>query len=240
MRVLLLSNLANNSGNRTTAERIASHLRSEGNEVTLQKPLATTEELNAFVRSHGPFNVILGLHAYRSGLCLVQSCLPYAVIIGGTDVNTTKFTKSQHRLCVMQQAVAGASYVVCFSDELQSITQSVLAPVDISKKTRIIPQGILLPPLTTLTPHVLDSIVPRFHDRHVFLLAAGLRPVKDVLFAVQHFPTVHAMDKRAVLVVLGSDLPGHEAYADAVRSAIEAEECVIFQPSCPKRFSLLF
>lgn len=92
--------------------------------------------------------------------------IPYVVTLTGTDLFAQEDAEPS---AAMVQVISGASALVVFHESLRQRllrAYSQLAPVV------VIPQGVELP----------DSIPLEEAGGFVFLLPAGLRPVKDVLF----------------------------------------------------------
>ena len=128
--------------------------------------------------------------------------LKVALVLGGTDVNVDA-ASSPARAATLARRAAAADVVVAFSPSMVAAAPSGSLP---PATTVVVPQGVRLPtprearrgqmfvdaPETFLSPEDsgAQSLFPSLHDAlgmpsstPVFLLPAGLRPVKDVLWA---------------------------------------------------------
>ena len=128
--------------------------------------------------------------------------LMVALVLGGTDVNVDAVS-SPARAATLARRAAAADVVVAFSPSMVAAAPSGSLP---PATTVVVPQGVRLPtprearrgqmfvdaPETFLSPEDsgAQSLFPSLHDAlgmpsstPVFLLPAGLRPVKDVLWA---------------------------------------------------------
>ena len=89
-RLLILSSMTAATGNATTALRLAALARHHGwlVECTDVAALAAPGDLAALVERL-TISAVLGVHAYRAGRLLLgcPPALPYAIVLGGTDVN---------------------------------------------------------------------------------------------------------------------------------------------------------
>jgi hypothetical protein len=134
----------------------------------------------------------------------LTSDVKVVLVLGGTDVNVDA-REAPERAATLARRAAAADVVVAFSPSMVAAAPSGALP----PTTVIVPQGVRLPSRETLRPSVSETttntgnantedvkeeaeetLVPSLHDAlgvatstRVFLLPAGLRPVKDVLWA---------------------------------------------------------
>ena len=134
----------------------------------------------------------------------LTSDVKVVLVLGGTDVNVDA-REAPERAATLARRAAAADVVVAFSPSMVAAAPSGALP----PTTAIVPQGVRLPSRETLRPSVSETttntgnantedvkeeaeetLVPSLHDAlgvatstRVFLLPAGLRPVKDVLWA---------------------------------------------------------
>lgn len=241
----MISSLTNYTGNSVTTDRILQSLLSPTIGTlshNMLRPvaacastldagqIATREDLAVFLAEKS-FSLVLGVHAFRAGRLLVDCGVPFILVLGGTDMNID-LHRPEKRMQIVQ-AVGQARVVVAFDNELKT---ALLGAVPVAaKKTFVIPQAVMLPPGTprfdradpTVTGAVAllrQKLGLAVGDRLV-LLPAGLRPVKDVLFAVGVFArwaTACSPELRLRLRIVGPELDPE--YASSVRSALASLE----------------
>lgn len=213
-RVLLASPfLAANRGNTITVRRIAGELRRLGLRV---ETVAYAEGDAIFV----PADVTHVFHASRFARfwrrkmgCLAPPS-PLVVTMTGTDVNMDLFDESGRHdvFWTLQHAAA----VVLFSDEAREmlLTQWQGDPA----KLHVVPQGL----------SAFPNVPPEACARHVppkrgftFLLPAGIRPIKNVRFAVRGLKRLRERGLDVYLVLAGPVLDPAEG--ERVRRAAQEE-----------------
>ncbi|XP_004363480.1 hypothetical protein CAOG_03752 [Capsaspora owczarzaki ATCC 30864] len=160
------------------------------------------------------YDLALGLHAFRSGQYLIHCPLPYAIILGGTDVNEAQELTNE-QLDLMTLAVRRARGIVAFNESLSAPALKRWPFLD-GSRLRIIPQAVQID-----TPQPPTPRAPTLHERlglpvHpsrpadlapiVLLLVAGLRPVKDPTFLFDIVSCWHRLDSRVHLAVIGPEL----------------------------------
>ena len=208
----------------------------------------------------------------------LTSDVKVVLVLGGTDVNVDA-REAPERAATLARRAAAADVVVAFSPSMVAAAPSGALP----PTTAIVPQGVRLPSRETYArrrPSVLETtttntgnantedvkeeaeetLVPSLHDAlgvatstRVFLLPAGLRPVKDVLWAadaVEERVKVIASSSKVssssspafVLAVLGPslDAPYASLVAQKARASYGAEGARAFtqMPPVARRVAL--
>jgi predicted glycoside hydrolase/deacetylase ChbG (UPF0249 family) len=193
--VAIVSPATLGTGNYVTACRVRRALIEEGWSVVLVDALglsrARLRQLLADLRVSGVF----AIHAYRSGRLVLGAGVPYAVILGGTDVNQNPGVPPAQQE-VIQQVLAGARLVVAFNAQLAGRVQTA-TPV------RLVPQAVSVPRGLGLRPPRNGRDAPdsfAWPERPYFLLPTGIRAVKDPLFLLRD---MQRMVPRADLIVSG-------------------------------------
>eukprot|EP00052_Salpingoeca_macrocollata_P018204 m.149286 g.149286 ORF g.149286 m.149286 type:complete len:343 (-) comp20626_c7_seq16:106-1134(-) len=227
--LLLLSKLDSASGNASTAQRLCRLLAPVPCVLVDVSDVADPNQLQDLVKQHS-VRLVLGVHAFRSG-CLLPPDLavPFVLVLGGTDVNECCLVPE--RLRVMTAAVALARHVVAFGPSM--CRRFVELWPDYARKCVTIPQSIQ--PITVQpcrscleTLNDLCPSLPLTESSKVFVLASGLRPVKDVLFLAPAFSRWHLQNRTCVLVIIGPVVD--QAYACAVRAALVTCPGVVLLP----------
>ena len=208
----------------------------------------------------------------------LTSDVKVVLVLGGTDVNVDA-REAPERAATLARRAAAADVVVAFSPSIAAAAPSGALP----PTTAIVPQGVRLPSRETYArrrPSVLETtttntgnantedvkeeaeetLVPSLHDAlgvatstRVFLLPAGLRPVKDVLWAadaveervkvIASSSTVSSSSSPAfVLAVIGPslDAPYASLVAQKARASYGAEGARAFtqMPPVARRVAL--
>lgn len=164
-------------GNAVTVRRIERRLREAGRQVSLYSLDAmSAEEICGRLAEEKP-DIIHAFHAWLGGrvarLVSLQTAIPYIVTLTGSDVYEALTDK---RMEETHAALRDAAGLVAFH---QSIKKRLAAHLpSLAEKTAIIPQGVELPGDDC---QGLGGF-PFFTGKCAFLLPAGLRPVKNVLF----------------------------------------------------------
>lgn len=189
------------SGNWITAQRLQEGLEGLGHQTTLRGVgLQDATRLRRLVTECGP-DVVLLLHAYRSGkpwLEVAQGCaVPYVVMLTGTDLNQGLEQTEQRP--VIETVIKGAAFVL-LHNPLLAATFRVNHP-ELTATLHTLPAAISLgtAPYALRERHGLAGEVP------LFLCAAGLRPVKGQRELLPIFDRV-AEEKPVQLVFCGPEL----------------------------------
>jgi L-malate glycosyltransferase len=198
------------NGNAVTVRRIERHLRLLGCEVQVfPVDRMTGEELLAGVRAFAP-QMLHAFHAYHGGrmahALADELSIPYLVTLTGTDVYQAL---DDHRSFDTHAALRSASRLVAFHAYVKRRLAEHLPSLE--ERTVVIPQGVELPALPVATGTVEGSCT--------FLLPAGLRPVKNVLFPLQPLAALHAVHPGIRFLLVGPVLD--PAYAGEVMEALE-------------------
>jgi glycosyltransferase involved in cell wall biosynthesis len=199
-------------GNAVTVRRIERQLRSLGCEVQVfPVDQLTGEQLLAGVKGLVPqlLHAFHGYHCGRRAQALNQALgVPYLVTLTGTDVYQAL---SDQRSLELHGALRGATRLVAFHHCVKHRLAEHLPSLE--ERTVVIPQGVELPALPA------GGLSGSGEEGCTFLLPAGIRPVKNVLFPLQLLAKLHAVQPQIRLLLVGPVLdPG---YAAQVMGALE-------------------
>jgi len=201
-------------GNAVTVRRIERYLRTLSCEVQVfsvdQLP---PEEIREGLKRFRPqlLHAFHGYHCGRMACALAEDLqLPYLVTLTGTDVYLALSDQRSH---AVHRALRGAARVVAFDQCVKRRLAGHLPSLE--ERTVVIPQGVELPAEAETAPAVADTVT--------FLLPAGIRPVKDVLFPLHPFRELHAAHPQARLFLVGPVLDA--AYAAEVMEALDGHPC---------------
>ena len=224
MNVLVLAALTEATGNAVTARRIAAHLATRHRVTLADVNDATAASLRALVEQE-KIEVALGVHALLAGPFLRKLGLPYALVLGGTDLYERMHGLQEAQ---MARAVAGAARLVGFSPE--NIARAEwMWPAHAARVERV-PQAAEVPP-----PDPGFSLRARLglDARDVLVvLPTGIRRVKDPLHVVDTFYRWHRVDARIHLVLAGAVL--EPDYADDALTILGERPGVTFFESLPR------
>ena len=229
VRALVLSSFTPHTGNAVTSARLCAML----------SPLAeSVSQLNVSdVKDPGTLaahlttdrtTLVLGVHAYRAGRLLLDCGVPYAIVLGGTDVNE-HLQQAQKRavICaVIQQATAIVAFTPKLLDDLAAVAPAARS------KAFLVPQGVTPAGGTPPPEEELHSVLELDPGERLFLLPAGLRPVKDVLFTAKAMAAWHEHRPGVCLRIVGPELDSD--YAREVRLALEHCEGVRYCGALPR------
>ncbi|XP_071944541.1 glycosyltransferase 1 domain-containing protein 1-like [Antedon mediterranea] len=217
MKVLLLSPLHLQTGNNTSSQRIRNYLETDGHVVDLQDcyQFQSSEQFEDHVTTSQP-DCVLAVHAYRSGLYLQACTLPLILVFGGTDLN--EHFKCTDKMAVMTTVVHKAKFLLAFSKPMYE--QVVHLWPDVNGQLILQPQAVKTSPDVSFsfTRHLQDICCDIRQDSDIFLLLAGLRPVKDALYLCQVFSEWHQEENTVHLVLAGPDLD--TAYTNQVKQIV--------------------
>ncbi|MBE1498210.1 pimeloyl-ACP methyl ester carboxylesterase [Amycolatopsis lexingtonensis] len=220
MKLLALLHSPAASGGDTTTRRIAGHLTASGYPVLLEPHAA------AVTATAGDHDVLalVGTHALLSGSTFLEIDLPYVLVLGGTDLNEYALEPVFHQ--VMTRAVERAAGLVAFNDDFVRRSRELWPQV--AEKVRYIPQGVR----TTPSAYSLRRELGVGADAKLLLLPAGLRPVKDPLFAIDCVKRLHEEDERVRLVIAGVSYD--EDYEAMVRRRCGGSPAVRYVGALPR------
>ncbi|TSD00657.1 MAG: glycosyl transferase/hydrolase, partial [Candidatus Peregrinibacteria bacterium Greene1014_49] len=185
------------TGNATTARRIAGYLQSHGHTVTLlDTRKASADSVRTMIEGSN-IDAVLGIHALGAGRLLFDLPIPTVIIFGGTDLN--EHARNPRDLQTMTEAVEHACALVAFTEDARQRAENLWP--ECKQKIRVIPQGVLTHP----SAFSLRKAIGLRDDDILFLLPAGLRPVKDPLMLVEEIAQWHRENPRVHLVIIGAD-----------------------------------
>lgn len=200
------------SGNAVTVRRIERQLRQLGCEVQVfPADQLTGEQLLAGLKGFAP-QLLHAFHAYHGGR-MAQALareleVPYLVTLTGTDVYQAL---SDQRSADVHAALRGAVRLVAFHACIKHRLAEHLPTLE--ERTVVIPQGVELPHLPA------QGGLGSGGGSCTFLLPAGIRPVKNVLFPLHPLADLHAVHPQIRLLLVGPVLD--PAYAAQVMDALE-------------------
>jgi L-malate glycosyltransferase len=199
------------TGNSVTVRRIERHLRPLGCLVQVfPVDQLSAETLLAAVKDFGP-QLLHAFHGYSGGrvahAVAEALAIPYLVTLTGTDVYQALTDRRSHETHL---ALRGAACVVAFHASIKKRLAEHLPTLD--QRTVVIAQGVEM-------PAVRPAEEASASDEFVFLLPAGLRPVKNVLFPVQPLADLHQSHPQVRFKLVGPVLD--ETYAQEVLEALE-------------------
>jgi glycosyltransferase involved in cell wall biosynthesis len=197
-------------GNAITVERVVAGLRERGVEVSVwdfaaQPQAAIVDGVEAWRPT-----LIHAFHAYRTGpvgLRLARRLeVPLAVTLTGTDANH-ELLDPEHAPAV-RRVLEGAAAVTAFDASIGERVAAVLP--DVRPRLAAVPQAVRFPP-----PAAFDLAArwPLPADRVLFVLPAGIRPVKAPRRPLAPFDRVVAADPRVRLLYVGPVLDRDEGEA---------------------------
>lgn len=203
---------AEETGNAVTVRRIERQMRLLGCEVKVfPVDRLVGETLQTGVREFAP-QILHAFHAYLGGRmahALSQMLrLPYLVTFTGTDIYKSL---CDQRNMELHGALRGASRLVAFHGCIKRRLAEHLPTLE--ERTTVIPQGVELPAEYGQLPEQGGG------EHFTFLLPAGLRPVKNVLFPLQALAALHAVHPQVRLLLAGPVLDAD--YAAQVMEALE-------------------
>ena len=200
MRVLIVIPKQDHaSGNWVTARRFLQGLEELGHrvmpiEINVHGKESFCEEVIGFAP-----DVALLLHAYRSGKPWLESTMgqkiPAIVMLTGTDVNQGLYDPEQSD--IIQAVVQQAAFVILHNPIIAAgFTRNWPT---LAGGLRIISPGVVL----GRDPFDLRSTLGISQDLPLFLLPAGLRPVKGVIGLLQIFDQLERRAKHFHLAICG-------------------------------------
>ena len=197
-------------GNAITTDRIVAGLRERGEDVKTWDLSAMAEsDVAAGVEAWRP-ELIHAFHAFRCGPLALRLArrleIPLVVTLTGTDANHELFD-AEHAP-VVRRVLEGASAVTAFDGSIADRVGAVLP--DVRARLVTIPQAASF---ARSEPFDLDAHWALPADRVLFLLPAGIRPVKAPRRLLPPFDRVAAADSRVRLLYVGPVLDPAEGDA---------------------------
>lgn len=211
MNIAFLSIFAPATGNATTANRICGYLEEQGIAVTkIDVEQITEQELQSIIEEQN-IQILIGVNAYRAGRFMGDLCIPTVILFGGTDLNIQ--LKDPEKKNVMDTVIQKASVLVAMNQQLRSIAEQAW-PNEVHK-LQVITRGVHTCP----SNFDLRSVVTVKEDDIVYLLPAGIRPVKGIDFLLDEAEKWHAENPRIHLVIAGA--ARDESYESSIQKRIE-------------------
>ncbi len=199
-RILMITPFAKvQRGNSLTAARLSAGLNATGWQVDLlslenrnwQEQLRSALDANQYALAHG-------FHALHFGRVInsqpALQALPLILTATGTDLNYDLW--SDHRPVVLA-AMSQVQKIVLFNDDYRHNLTSALP--QFKDKMLTIPQGVWLEPGMAKSRQEFGIAA----DEFVFLLASGLRPVKNIELAIDGLSVLHQLHPRIRLLIIG-------------------------------------
>lgn len=208
MRIALISpsTLPLQTGNSILAERLRAGLSARGHAVTLFN-IATDDAATA--AAFRP-EIIHSLHATKPSAWLKKlfskHTFPWVITLTGTDYNAEKENESSGGM--LEESMDRAAALVVFHDAAYAALQ--LRFPGYAYKMHVNPQGIELLKHATTREAVREKH-GLGRDDIVFLMASGIRPVKNIGYALEAFAEIEKKIPSARLVLAGAELDTHEA-----------------------------
>eukprot|EP00939_MAST-03C_sp_MAST-3C-sp1_P000927 g927.t1 len=231
--VLIVAPDKKRSGNASTSRRIMRVLESAcGERVVRRAPVASVQEALAVLQDVEPI-LLVCIHAVKSSsfLDIAESRRPPTILVfGGTDLNVYAKTNTTIESDIRRRCRTCA-FVVSFTSEMTLKPP----PVD-GGRLRVVPHGVTIAATSKSDESKAEALYRAFattngDEKRVLLLLAGIRPVKDVCYLVDHveaaFESSAAM-RDYVLVIAGPVID--EAYANFVRERTKGSAHVTFAP----------
>lgn len=180
-------------GNAVTVRRIEHHLRLLGCTLDVFGLDSISGDSAAEQIMAGGYDLCHAFHAHEGGTVARTAAnrrnIPYVITLTGSDVY---MACSDSRRDETFTALAGSTRIVSFHKDIAERLVHELP--SISDRIAIIPQGVQLP----------DRIqVKQPNDHFTFLLPAGLRPVKNVLFSLEPLAELAIAEPDLRLVLAG-------------------------------------
>ena len=204
-------------GNAITVERIVGGLRDRGAEVAVWDLSAVDEaEVAAGIEASRP-GLVHAFHAFRSGPLALRLArrleVPLVVTLTGTDANHELF--DPEHAPIVRRVLEGAAVVTAFDASIGERVSAVLP--DLRARLITVPQAARF---AAAEPFDLDKRWPLPGDRLLFVLPAGIRPVKAPLRPLAPFDRVVAAQPRVRLLYVGPVIDSAEGAAliDALAS----------------------
>jgi glycosyltransferase involved in cell wall biosynthesis len=187
-------------GNAITVERIVGGLRDRGAEVAVWDLSAVDEaEVAAGIEASRP-GLVHAFHAFRSGPLALRLArrleVPLVVTLTGTDANHELF--DPEHAPIVRRVLEGAAVVTAFDASIGERVSAVLP--DLRARLITVPQAARF---AAAEPFDLDKRWPLPGDRLLFVLPAGIRPVKAPLRPLAPFDRVVAAQPRVRLLYVG-------------------------------------
>jgi glycosyltransferase involved in cell wall biosynthesis len=197
-------------GNAITAERIAAGLRQRVHEVALwDLSSVSDDEVARRVEAWRP-ELLHAFHAYRTGPLALRLArrvkAPLVVTLTGTDANH-ELTDPDHGP-VVRRVLEGAAAITAFDSSIAAVVTAAVP--NLPAPIVVVPQAAAFP---AEQPFDLEGRWSLPADRALFVLPAGIRPVKAPRRPLVPFDRVVAVEPRVRLLYVGPVLDPAEGAA---------------------------
>jgi glycosyltransferase involved in cell wall biosynthesis len=187
-------------GNAITVGRIVAGLRERGFDLLVHDLSATAEaDAAASVEAWRP-ELVHAFHALRTGPLALRLGrrleVPLVVTLTGTDANHELF--DEQNAPAVRRVLEGAATVTAFDASILEPVRAVLP--DVSARMTVVPQAVRF---TAGPPFDLAALQPLPADAVVFMLPAGIRPVKAPRRLLAPFDRVVAANPSVRLLFVG-------------------------------------
>lgn len=219
--IILLTPFYNQQrGNTVTALRLLEGYRGNGIKtelVSLDDKLWTSKIKNLL--NAGEYKILHGFNArymtrvFKDMPELVN--LPFLITLTGTDINFDLKKDKRDDFAFMFDL---ASFIVVFQQYFADLLIKNFS--HIAEKIQVIPQGVKIPCLTGKTRRDIGWD----EDEVVFMLPSGIRPVKNIMLAVNALKEVYLSYPQARLAILGPVID--EDYGRKVLEHIKKHEWI--------------
>lgn len=203
MKILIYSKMSVGSGNCTTAHRISLALKENARISyrqlsTLRSDQLAHEkgELKNQIESEG-IDLVIGINAYLAGTILIDplfSKTKFILIASGTDINEQK-DDLEHEF-ILNEAIRKSKGIWAVSKALAG---------EIQKRFKVHCDILEIPPSIDEIDRNFNSakLLKARKDGRNVVLPAGIRPVKDILFAIECFLKAHEKYQDDSLLIIG-------------------------------------
>ncbi len=195
LNILVLACLNESTGNATTAYRISSGLKNNHN-VTLIDAHKTNLKMLKKLVIDNKIDVALGLHALHSGPCLYALNIPYALIMGGTDIY---LNMQPEQIKQMNKAVLDAGKIIAFGEE--NLNKAYKMWPEISGRGVCIHQAVCVEDIDRSFQIREQLGLPK--SAKLAILPAGIRPVKDPFLLIEACQELHLNNTDFHLCIAG-------------------------------------
>jgi glycosyltransferase involved in cell wall biosynthesis len=209
-----------NRGNSTTARRIQHGLKKENISVFIYayEEEVLTQEIREQMENADVFHILQFARFLKwSQKHQIELKKPYMVTSGGTDINHSLKEDEKIYAPLLHKAKA----ITVFTDKAK---ESLIHEHGFSNEViHVIPQSVYLPEDADDTKLIM---LPEGDPR--ILLPAGLRSIKDVLYAIPAIEKLKAEYPQIVFLILGANLD--DAVYEEVRNACGKYEWLHYSP----------
>jgi len=198
-------------GNAVTVRRLELHLRQQGVELSVFSLDGLSDRAAVAEVITGGFDLCHAFHAHLGGNVAREvkehSGTPYLVTLTGSDLYEALLDERRKETLANLGAASG---IVAFHEVLAS--RIALESEPVTDKITVIPQGVDLPAINIVSAQQVNS------DEFTFLLPAGIRPVKDLIFPLSPLQELHRKHPAVRLLIAGPVLD--KEYASQLFAAL--------------------